>query len=48
MKTETIVQKLINGDTVSIADEQRKEVQQRLREIKNNCTIVLKQLKEGL
>ena len=48
MTTETIIQKLINGDTAVVPDELKKEVQQRLREIKNNCTIVLKQLKEGL
>lgn len=45
MKTEEIVQRLINGDCVSVTDEtQRKEVQKRLREIKKNCAIVLNQL----
>lgn len=48
MKTQEIVQKLINGEVVFITDEaQRKEVQNRLREIKNNCTIVLSQLKSN-
>lgn len=49
MKTEEIINKLINGEIVQITDEnQAKEIQKRLREIKNNCTIVLSQLKETL
>lgn len=44
--TEQIVQQLINGECVVVKDEQLKEVQQRLREIKKNCTIVLNQFKE--
>lgn len=42
---EQLVQQLINGETVYIKDEQKKEVQKRLREIKKNCTIVLSQFK---
>lgn len=39
---------LINGNTTDISDSEIIEVQKRLREIKNNCTIVLSQLKERL
>ncbi len=42
---EKIVQLLISGECVSVKDEHKKEVQKRLREIKNNCTVVLSQLK---
>ena len=45
MTTEEIVNKLINGETVSVPQTQEKEVQKRLREIKKNCTIVLSQMK---
>lgn len=49
MNIDTIVQKLINGETVVISnDEEAKIVQKRLRAIKQNCTIVLGQLKERL
>ena len=41
------VEILINGGTTTIPDEEVKTaVQKRLREIKNNCTTVLSQLKE--
>jgi uncharacterized protein YlzI (FlbEa/FlbD family) len=40
-----IVNLLINGEDVVVRDEHKKEVQRRLREIKNNCTIVLSQFK---
>lgn len=46
MATEKIIQELINGNTVVVRDEQRAEVQKRLREIKKNCTIVLSQMRE--
>lgn len=47
MTTEQIVQKLINGGTVSIIDKQElRDVRSRLREIKKNCTIVLSQMKD--
>ena len=42
---EIIIRKLINGETVSVPFELRPEVQKRLREIKNHCTIVLSQIK---
>ena len=42
---EKIVQLLIKGECVHVKDEQKKEVQKRLREIKKNCTIVLSQMK---
>jgi len=48
METEKIVEILINGGTTQVKGNQIKEVQKRLREIKNNCTIVLSQLKERL
>jgi hypothetical protein len=42
-----IVQILIFGGTVSILDkEKHKRVQKKLREIKNNCGIVLSQMRE--
>jgi hypothetical protein len=52
MKTQIeinqIVELLIKGNTVFIKDkETRKEVQKAIREIKNNCTIVLSQLKNN-
>jgi len=41
------VKRLINGEDVNIpTDEVKIAVQKRLREIKNNCTVVLKQLKD--
>ena len=47
MTTQEIINALISGETVSIKDDnQAKEVQLKLREIKKNCTIVLSQLKE--
>ena len=47
MRTEQIVDLLINGQTVSIIDDnQAKEVRKRLREIKKNCSVVLSQMKE--
>jgi hypothetical protein len=49
METQEIVERLINGQTVSILDtEQKKEVQKKLREIKKNCSICLSQLNEQL
>ncbi len=45
---EDIIKQLINGETVSIKDEaMRKAIQKKLRSIKNNCTLVLRQLKES-
>lgn len=44
---EEIVQLLINGKVVIVNDEQKKEVQKRLREIKNNCIICLSQFKNN-
>lgn len=38
---------LINGGVTTIPDEHKKDVQKALREIKNNCTIVLSQLKNN-
>jgi len=43
---DEILNLLITGKVVLIKDEHKKEVQQRLREIKRNCTEVLTQLKE--
>jgi len=41
-----IIEKLISGQTVIIKDEAtKKAVKEKLREIKNNCTVVLSQLK---
>lgn len=40
------VQVLINGGTTSLDDSIFSEVQERLREIKRNCTEVLSQMKE--
>lgn len=40
------VKALIEGKTVIVKDEIRKEVQQQLRDIKKNCTIVLSQLND--
>ena len=49
MTTEEIIHKLINGETVSVLDDnQAREIQKRLREIKQNCIIVLSQLKRNL
>ena len=49
MTTEEIIYKLINGETVSVLDDnQAREIQKRLREIKQNCIIVLSQLKRNL
>ena len=49
MTTEEIIHKLINGETVSVLDDnQAREIQKRLREIKQNCIIVLSQLNENL
>lgn len=49
MVSEEVIQKLINGDTVYLkSTEERREIRNRLREIKKNCTIVLSQLKEQL
>lgn len=49
MTTEQIINKLINGETVSVTDDnQAREIQKRLREIKQNCIIVLSQLNENL
>ncbi len=42
------VQQLINGELVCITDkQQRKDVRNKLRDIKKNCTEVLKQMKEN-
>lgn len=42
------VQELINGNTVFIKDkQQRADVQNKIRNIKKNCTEVLKQMKES-
>lgn len=44
---DEVLSTLINGETVwGLTPEQEKEVQKRLREIKKNCTIVLRQLKD--
>jgi hypothetical protein len=43
---ETIIKELIKGNTIIVQDEQVKEVQKQLREIKKNCIEVLTQLKE--
>ncbi len=49
MKTNEIVNKLIRGENVAILDsEQFCQVRKELRTIKNNCTIVLKQMEETL
>jgi hypothetical protein len=46
MTTEQKIQILINGGTLTIKDEaEKKKIQERLREIKQNCTIVLSQIK---
>jgi hypothetical protein len=45
---ETIIKELIKGNTIIVQDEQVKEVQKQLREIKKNCTEVLTQLKERI
>jgi len=46
MTQEQKIEQLINGETVIINDEtEKKEIQKRLREIKQNCTIVLSQIK---
>ena len=42
---QKIIELLINGECVQVKDEQKKEVQKRLREIKKNCTVVLSQIK---
>ena len=42
---DKIVQLLIHGECVHVKDEQKKEVQKRLIEIKKNCSIVLSQIK---
>jgi len=47
MTTEKIEQ-LIQGNTVRVEDHELKEIQKQLREIKNNCAVVLTQLKERL
>ena len=48
MGTEVLIREIINGRIVHIKDEQqKKEIQKRLREIKNNCTSVLAQLKNN-
>jgi len=45
---EETVKSLINGNTENIlSDDVFKAVQKRLREIKTNCTLVLKQMKES-
>jgi hypothetical protein len=47
MTTEQKIQILINGGTLTIKDEaEKKKIQERLREIKQNCTIVLSQIKD--
>ena len=49
MTTEEIIHKLINGETVSVLDDnQAKEIQIKLRNIQENCKIVLSQLKRNL
>ena len=49
MATEEIIKKLINGEEAIILDDnQAREIQKRLREIKQNCIIVLSQLNENL
>ena len=49
MTTEEIIKKLINGEEAIILDDnQAREIQKRLREIKQNCIIVLSQLNENL
>lgn len=46
MTTKEKIQILIDGGTVSAAnDNETKEIQKRLREIKKNCIIVLSQIK---
>jgi len=45
--TEEKIQILINGGTTIVPDEERAEVQKRLREIKNNCIEVLSQIKNN-
>lgn len=45
---ENIVSALIRGETVSITNvSDKKYIQKRLREIKNNCVIVLSQIKNN-
>ena len=41
------IELLIKGHLVIVPDENKKEVQQRLREIKTNCTTVLRQLNDN-
>jgi hypothetical protein len=45
-KIEQAVQLLISGQTAIVTDDIKKEVQRRLRGIKSNCTLVLKQLND--
>lgn len=46
MTTEQKILILINGGTLQISDNtEKKEIQRRLREIKQNCAIVLSQIK---
>ena len=47
MTTEDIIKELINGNTVPVPDAQSIEVRNKLRDIKNNCTIVLSQMRES-
>ena len=49
MNTKEIAIKLIFGDTIMIKDdEQAKEIRIVLRQIKDNCTDIIKQLNENL
>ena len=46
MTTKQKIEKLINGETVVIKDDnEKKEIKKQLIEIKKNCTIVLSQIK---
>ena len=45
---DEIVDLLIKGELVVVKDEHRAEVQRRLREIKSNCTEVLRQFRQDL
>jgi hypothetical protein len=45
-EVEMAVQAIIEGHTVVIKDVIRNDVRSKLREIKENCTIVLSQMRE--